>query len=243
MNRFAISLAASLTAASALSLPIAATAAQVQIQATGPVIELSVTENVASDPDIANLSAGVTTQAQTAVEAMRLNARQMSRVIDQIEALGVERDDIQTSGINLNAEYDYDQESRQQVFRGYRVSNQVNVTLRDIDETGAVLDALVAAGATDLGGISWTIDDPAAAREQARAAAIETARERARAYAHRSGYGDVRLLEISETIVQAGPQPMLRTADVQEQSFASTPVRPGQVQSGVTITVKYEMTS
>ncbi len=242
MIRFAVPLAIPFAAFSALALPATAFAAEVQIQASGPVIELSITENVASDPDIANISAGVTTRAPTAVEAMRLNARQMTSVIAQIEAQGVDKDDIQTSGISLNAEYDYDQQTSQQVFRGYNVSNRVSVTLRDIEETGAVLDALVAAGATDLGGISWTIDDPTAAREQARQAAVESGLERARSYAQMSGYSDVRLLEISESIASDGPRPMMRVANVQQDSAASTPVRPGQVESGVTITVKYEMT-
>ena len=145
MTRFALPIAA----ATALALPLTATQADVQLQASDPVIELSVTESVASDPDIANLSAGVTTQAPTAVEAMQQNAAQMARVIAEIEAQGVARDDIQTSGISLNPQYDYDQQTRSQVFRGYQVSNRVSVTLCDIDRTGEVLDALVAAGIDD----------------------------------------------------------------------------------------------
>jgi len=90
MTRFALPIAA----ATALALPLTATQADVQLQASDPVIELSVTESVASDPDIANLSAGVTTQAPTAVEAMQQNAAQMARVIAEIEAQGVARDDI-----------------------------------------------------------------------------------------------------------------------------------------------------
>jgi uncharacterized protein YggE len=92
-------------------LPVAAAAmmatpaaAEVAVESTGPVIALSVNETVALDPDIANLSAGVTTVARTAVEAMRQNARQMNDVVARIEALGVDEDDIQTSGVSLNAE-------------------------------------------------------------------------------------------------------------------------------------------
>ncbi|MGB3795424.1 MAG: SIMPL domain-containing protein, partial [Alteraurantiacibacter sp.] len=135
-------------------------AAEVVIDTSGPVVALSVNESVSVDPDIANLSAGVTTAAPTAVEAMRQNARQMNDVIERIEKLGIDADDIQTSGVNLNAEYDYNQQTGRQVFRGYRVMNRVNIVLRDIPRTGEVLDALVAAGATDLGGIGWAVDDP-----------------------------------------------------------------------------------
>lgn len=230
-------------------LPVAAAAmmatpaaAEVAVESTGPVIALSVNETVALDPDIANLSAGVTTVARTAVEAMRQNARQMNDVVARIEALGVDEDDIQTSGVSLNAEYDYDQQTRQQVFRGYRVANRVNIVLRDIQRTGVVLDELVAAGATDLGGIGWGVDNPAPAVAQARQAAFATARQRAQTYAQMCGYNDVRLLEISENVTSSRPMPMMRqmaaTADVAEES---TPVKPGQVQAGITVNFSFEM--
>lgn len=146
MIRFAIPALAAATFASA------AQAAEVQIQTQGPVVELTVSEVVDAKPDIVDLSAGVTSQARTAVEAMRINAREMTAVIDRIKALGVDADDIQTAGIDLNAQYDYDQETREQVFRGYQASNRVSVTLRDVDRAGEVLDALVAAGANNVGG-------------------------------------------------------------------------------------------
>lgn len=218
-----------------------AVAAEIQITAENPVIELSVTESVTADPDVADLSAGVTTSAATAVEALRQNSEQMERLIARIEALGIDRDDIQTTGFNLTAEYDWDDTTRQQRFRGYRVANRVTVRLRDVDRTGRVLDALVEAGATDLGGISWSIDNPVPAQDQAREAAFATSRARALNYAHMSGYSEVRLLEVSEAFSQSGPpQPMFRQF-ASEAADSSVPVRPGRVETAVTLTVKYEM--
>ncbi len=230
-----------LLAATAITLP--ASAAEVQMQVQGPVVELSVTETVKARPDLATVSAGVTSQARTAVEAMRLNAREMDTVIKKIKALGVDEDDIQTSGINLNAQYDYDRTNQRQVFRGYQVSNRVSVILRDIEETGGVLDALVAAGATDLSGPSFSMDDDTAVRAQARKAAWAKASAQATEYAQMAGYSGVRLLEISENVHSSRPQPMMRTMvmDVAE-SEAATPVQPGLVGTAVTISVKYEMT-
>ena len=229
-------------------LPIAAAAmiatpaaAEVVIESSGPVVALSVNESVSLDPDIANLSAGVTTTAPTAVEAMRQNAVQMRSVVDRIEALDVDQDDIQTSGVSLSAEYDYDQQTREQVFRGYRVSNRVNITLRDIQRTGQVLDALVAAGATDLGGIGWAVENSAPAIEQARQAAFETAMQRARDYVKAAGYGNVRLLEISENVTSNRPVPMMRQMAAADTAQESTPVRPGQVETGVTVNFSFEM--
>ena len=226
----------------AASVSVPAAAAEIQIQASGPVIELSVTETVDARPDIATVSAGVSTDAPSAVEAMRANARQMSAVVDRIKALGIAEDDIQTTGINLNPRYDYDRDSQQQVFRGYQASNRVSVKLRQIDETGGVLDALVAAGATDIGGPAFSIDDDSAFRAEARRAALERARAQAQDYAGMPGYSGLRLLEINESISGHQPMPVGYRAAATVAAEASTPVQPGLVATNVNITVKYELT-
>ena len=228
-----------LLAASALSVPAAA---EVQVTSSGPVVALTVQESVEAEPDIVNVSAGVTTQARTAVEAMRLNATEMTAVIDRIKALGVPERDIQTTGINLGAMYDYNQATQRQVFRGYQASNRVSVKLRQVDRTGEVLDALVAAGATDLNGPEWSIDDDTAARAQARRQAMDTARTQALEYARAGGYSDIRLLEVSETIVPSRPMPMFGRVLAEQAAAAPTPVQPGMVQASVVVTVSYEMT-
>lgn len=238
MNRLALSLALG-TAAVALSQPAQA---DVQITTNQPVVELSVTETVKGDPDIATIGAGVQTLSPTAVEAMRANAREMTAVIDRIKALGVDEKDIQTTGVSLYPQYDYDQEQRRQVFRGYQASNRVSVILRDIDRTGPVLDALVAAGATDVSGPDFSINDDTAAKAQARAAAMQRAEAMARDYARMAGYPNVRLLKVSEAVGYTPPQPMMRMVKVEAQAAdASTPIQPGQIGSSVTVSVTYEM--
>jgi len=217
-------------------------AATVEIEAQGPVIELSVFESVTAEPDLVTIGAGVSTQARTAVEAMRLNSAEMRKVIDQILALGVAQEDIQTTGISLNAQYDYDRPNQRQVFRGYQVSNRVSVKLRDIDATGAALDALVSAGATDLSGPSFSIEDDEAAKDLARARAIERADARARSYANMVGYDDVRVLSISESIQGRGPAMQMEMRSLAADAApAVPPVQPGQVSTGVSITIKFEM--
>ena len=235
MHRYALPL----VAASILATPAAA---EVQVATNGPIVELTVHERVEAEPDIVTVGAGVTTQARTAVEAMRTNATAMQAVIDRIKALGIAERDIQTTGINLGAMYDYNQQTQRQVFRGYQAGNRVSVKLRDIQRTGDVLDALVAAGATDLSGPDWSIDDDTAARAQARRQAMETARDQALEYARSAGFSGIRLLEISEQVAPQRPMPMMRGMVQAEADAASTPVQPGMVEAGVTVRVTYEMT-
>lgn len=235
--------AAAATALAAFAMaPTAALAAQAE--ARTPLVELAIYEEIELAPDIAVIGAGVTTEAPSAVEAMRRNSTEMRRVIERIKAQGVAEKDIQTSGISLYARYDYDQGQQRQVFRGYQVSNRVSVKLREIERTGEVLDALVAAGATDLSGPSFSVEDDSAAKEAARTRAFKRGHAQALAYAMMGGYDDVRLVYISESIAVNGPVPMLAEKGIRSDSMqASVPVQPGLVSSGVTITVKYEMLS
>lgn len=217
--------------------------ADVEVVSTGPVVRLSVTETVKAKPDLAEVSAGVSSEAPTAVAAMGANARDMTAVIARIKALGIAEDDIQTTGVNLNPRYDYDSTAQRPIFRGYIVSNRVSVTLRNVDRTGPVLDALVAAGATDISGPSFSIDDDTAAKSQAREAAMKRAEGMARTYANGAGYSDVRLLQVSEDVFSNLPQPMMRKVMAAESAMdASTPIQPGMVGTNVTVSVIFEMT-
>ncbi|WP_199799406.1 SIMPL domain-containing protein [Porphyrobacter sp. SLTP] len=228
-------------AASALTLPAAALAANVDIAATGPVVELNVYESVDVAPDTATIGAGVTTEAPTATEALRQNSAEMQKVIARIKALGVAEKDIQTTGINLNARYDYDQATQRQVFRGYMASNRVSVILRKIDDTGRVLDALVEAGANDINGPSFSIDDDTAAKDAARKRAVERAQAQAKAYAAMLGYDGAKVLAISEGMTGNSPMPQMAEMRLSATKVDAAPVQPGMVQAGVNISITYEL--
>ncbi|MFA9201007.1 MAG: SIMPL domain-containing protein [Cypionkella sp.] len=236
MNRLAIPLAA----AAAVALP--AEAADVAVTTQGPIVELAVTETVKARPDIAEVGAGVTTEAPTAVAAMAANAQAMDAVIARIKALGIRAEDIQTTGINLGAQYDYEQARGRPVFRAYQASNRVSVTLRDVKRTGPVLDALVAAGATDISGPSFSIDDDSGPRAQARKAAFDKARAQAAEYARWAGYTGVRVVAVSETANFGRPIPYERGVVAQAADAKATPVEPGLVGTSVTVAVTFEMT-
>ncbi len=242
IRKAATALTASL-AVLALALPAGVVASpNIEIDATGPVIELNIFESVSAEPDMATIGAGVSTEAPTATEALRANSAEMVKVIDQIKKLGVAERDIQTTGINLNAMYDYDQQTRRQVFRGYQASNRVSVKLRNIAETGRVLDALVTAGATDLNGPSFGLENDEPAKDAARKRALERAAARAADYARQLGYDSAKVLAITESISGSSPMPeraMMRASA--DMVAAAPPVQPGMVSTGISITIQYEL--
>lgn len=239
MNRIAIPLCA----ATALLATPGANAANVEIETTGPVVELTVSEVIQSAPDVARISAGVQNQAPTAREAVRQNAEAMDRLVKRIKALGIPAKDIQTSNFNLNPQYRYDRQNEQQVFTGYQVNNQVSVELRDLDRAGETLDALIEAGANNVNGPYFMLEDDGEVKAAARKQAFERGKAMARDYAQMAGYSSVRLIEVSESFqsISPTPPPMMAMRVMNEAADASTPIEAGEVGTGVTISVKYTM--
>ena len=231
-----------LAAAALIATP--AMAANLEIAVQGPVVEITASETVQSEPDQAAVGAGVTTRALTAVQSLRDNATRMDAVISRLKALGIAREDIQTSGVNLNAAFQYNNNNTPPVFQGYDVTNQVSVTLRDIAKIGATLDALVASGANNLNGPFFSRKNDKPQRAQAREAAFKAAEAQARDYAQMAGFGGVRLLAVEEVVQQGSPiafdvsRPQAITVTAQK----ITPIEPGRVGTAVQLTAKYEMT-
>jgi uncharacterized protein len=227
------------------SLPAAAIAqTSVTIAETAPVVTLNVTETVEAAPDRAVVGTGVQTRAPTATQAMRDNAAKMDRLIATLAKAGIAKKDIQTSGINLSAQYDYSNRDGQPAgprFIGYEASNQLTVKLHDIKKVGPLLDTLVEAGATNVNGPSFSIEDPAPMLAQARAAALKSAKAQADFYAQAAGYRSARLVSISESNSGGNPPMPMVAARFKADAAEATPVEPGQVGSSVTLTVQYAL--
>lgn len=229
-------------AAAVVATSPARAAIEVGVNATGPVVEIQTQQQVMGDPDKAMVSAGVTTRAATAVAAMQQNATQMDAVLKRLKALGVPDNRVQTSGITLNPQYQYNNGNAVPRFLGYDATNTVSVELRELDRVGPVLDALVAAGANNLNGPMWGVIDDTARRAQARKAAFDKAQVQAREYARLAGYSDVRLLAIEEGMSYSQPMnEIVVTAQARDAVAISTPTRPGQVATQVIVTTKFEL--
>jgi uncharacterized protein YggE len=231
-----------LLAAAALALPAAAqaqTAVQVQ-PISGTRLDISATGEVTRIPDVAIISTGVVTRASTATGAIQQNAARMERVRSALKRAGIADKDIQTSSINLNPEYHYEQNKPPRL-TGYQASNQVSVRFRDISETGKILDALVAEGANQISGPNLTIDKPDEALDEARMKAIANGRARADLYARALGMRVVRLLSVSESGGYAVPPPMPMYARAEMAQDASTKIDPGEQKVQVGVSMSFEL--
>ena len=229
-----------LLAAMALSAPaVAGAQATPTVPADATLLSVSSQAEARRAPDIATVSAGVVTQAADGNTAMRQNAEQMSRVLAAVKAAGVAAKDVQTSGINLNPQYRYEENQPPRI-TGYQASNTVNVKLREVAKMGKVLDALVASGANQVNGPSFGIDDPEPLYDRARLDALKAARARAETYAGALGVRVRRIVSISEGGA-AMPSPMPRMAMMKAEAYDSTPVAAGESSVSVNLDVVFEL--
>lgn len=193
-------------------------------------------------PDMATINLGVMTEAQSAAEAMRSNAAKMTEVMRALGKAGIAAKDVQTSNLNLSAQYQYEQNQPPKL-TGYQASNQVTVRVMDLARLGPAVDAVVASGANQVNGISFGLDDPTAAENAARQEAVKALSAKADLYAKATGYRVSRLVSLSEGGGYSAPPPMPMMAMAKRESFdAGTPVAGGQLSVRVDVTGLYELT-
>lgn len=217
---------------------------QMMADVDSPLLAFSITEEVKSAPDRARIGAGVTTTATTAVEAMRANTAAMNTLIAAARRAGIEQRDIQTSGFNLSPQYDYTPQQQGQPPRliGYQVSNQLSVITANTARVGALIDALVTAGGTNIDGPSFFVENPDASLDTARETALRRATERANRYARAAGYSSARLISLSEGgSFSPPPMPMPVMMARAESADAANVIQPGQVSNGITLNVQYRL--
>jgi uncharacterized protein len=220
-------------------VPAAAASAQVVPTITGTRVEISATGEAARVPDVAIISAGVSTRQATASAALQENAARMERVLAALKKAGIADRDVQTSSINLNPEYRYQDNQAPQLV-GYTASNQVSIRFRDIRNSGKILDALVAQGANQINGPSLTIDRPDEALDEARAKAIANGQARADFYARALGKRVVRLISVSENMGGSIIQPLPMMMEARNQA-ADTKIVPGEQKLSVNLSMVFEL--
>jgi len=193
-------------------------------------------------PDEAQLSAGVVTHARTAADALSENSRAMNGVFDALKRLGIPDKSIQTSDFSVSPQYQTDQHGNStEKIIGYEVSNNVTVIVDELPKLGSAIDALVSSGANSMGGVDFTIRDPKPLLDEARAAAIKDALNRANIYAKAAGISLGPIDSIGETGYEA-PRPMLRTmAMVNTINAAPTPVAAGEQKVTASVSITFEL--
>ena len=199
-------------------------------------ITVSATGSVTLVPDVARVGVGVTVTKPTVKAARNAAGTAMNQIIASLKSLGIDEKDIKTTSIDLGPQYSNGSPTK---IVGYRMSQQLQITVRDLDKAGDVIDAATAAGATDVGGLWFEVADPAKAMDDARADAIAKARTSAQAMATAAGVGLQGVISISEASISY-PGPYYAAGGAVQDS-AATPVQPGTQDVQANVTVVFEI--
>ena len=189
-------------------------------------------------PDMAQVTAGVATTAPTAAQALSANSSRMKGVFAALAKLGVPEKNIQTANFFVSPQYSNGDNNAPRRLTGYQVNNDVTVRLEDVGKLGGALDALVAAGANQINGVSFSIQNDAPLLEKARTLAVADARARAETYAKAAGVSLGPIISISEGGSEAPPRPMYRMAVMQG---APTPIAAGEQSVSAEVSVVWEI--
>ena len=242
----ALMLGAALTAAAATpvlaqSQPAGGAPLTIQAVTERPALNLSAYGEVKTAPDMATISFGVVTEAPTAAEAMAQNAARMTQVMAALRRAGIEERNVQTSGLNLSAQYDYVENTPPRL-RGYQATNRVTVIIDDLTAVGTTADAVVAAGVNQIDGIGFGLKDPTAAENRARQLAVRALPGKAALYAQALGVelGGIRSLTEGGGYSPRPPAPIYARAEAISMD-ASTPVAAGELTVRIDITGVYDL--
>lgn len=230
------------------ALPAFAQGMDMKISASSPVVAIGVTETEEAMPDMATVNAGVSVTLPDADKALNRVNKEMAKLIVTIQAAGIDLKDVQTSGVTVAENTNYTDSGP--VTDGYRADSTVKITVRDLAKLSSFMSDLVIAGATQLSGPFFAIDDEDALTDKARMKAFDTAKRRASAYAMKAGFKSVRLLMVSENADYAGMEYAAAAAvsDAAEAAgeaaakvIADTPIEPGVIERSITATFQFEM--
>jgi len=193
-------------------------------------------------PDIARVNIGVEVMKESVQEASAENKATVEAVLEALKAAGVEERDIQTSGYSVYVErYGTEGPLAENDLR-YRVSNNVNVKIRDLEDVGSLLDAAIEAGANNIYGVEFALDDASEARSLARANAVENALAKAEELAELAGVEVGQIVSLSEIIGSSGGyynQMVSASAYMGLGGGGGTPVSPGELEVTYQIQVVY----
>ena len=193
-------------------------------------------------PDIAVLRLGIEAQETSVAEAQSQAAGAMEAVMAVLADSGVAEKDIQTQYFNIHRVTRWDDNKRQEVVIGYRVTNMVSAKIREMDGVGAIVDAVAAAGGdlTRIDDVSFSVEDPSNYHDEAREKAMADARAKAEQLAELAGVKLGRPIYISESAYIPSPvyrQPMYEQAA--GTSMPETSISPGEMEISLNVQLVY----
>ena len=195
---------------------------------------------VSVPPDIAIVNVGVQAQGSSVKAVQDQLNKNINAVSAAVKSAGVDSKDVQTNGYNINPMYDYNGGSQR--ITGYQASSNLTIKVRKIDNANAVIDGATAAGANQVGGITFDVDDKTKAQNEARQLAVADAKSKAENAAKMAGFSLGRIINYSEDFGNViRPVPMMAKADSASGGGIATQIDTGSNEITVNVTLSYQI--
>lgn len=195
-------------------------------------------------PDIATVSLGLQTEKPQVAVAQKENTVKMNSLYDALKNLSIDKKDITTTQYNVYPEYNWTQQ-KGQILKGYIVSQNVNVKIRDFNKIPNVLELISTLNLNQVGGLTFSVDEPEKLQQEARIKAIKNAKEKADALAKEAGVKLGRIVSFSESYNDVYPRPMytkeMATGIGGGGAVPSPNVEPGSQEIMMQINISYEI--
>ncbi|PXF44328.1 26 kDa periplasmic immunogenic protein [Gracilariopsis chorda] len=225
--------------ATALGLIFFSFVSTVYGQAIPRTITVSGRGSASAPPDTATINTGVSTVAATAQEALTANNQQFQQVLRVISEQGIEDRDVQTSSFNVNPQFERGPNFEIIRITGYEVSNQVRIIVRDLDQLGQVLDALIAAGSNRVSSVGFSIENNKELLKTARTSAVADATRTAGVLAGAAGVQVGKLIAITDQSGSSLPRASIAAFGV--GGNGGVPIATGQLEVSSSVTLQFEL--
>jgi uncharacterized protein YggE len=202
-------------------------------------ISLVGTGAIKTTPDKVDISTGVTSEATSARDALDKNTAAMTKVGEALKEDGIDPKDIQTTNFSVGPIYEQKEEGRAPAVVGYRVNNQVRITLHDTNKLGAILDKMVTLGANQIDSIEFGVEEPEALKDEARKLALKNVTDNAKLYAEAAGVGLGQILSIAEE--ENSYQPRFAPAATRMEISKNVPLEAGTASVEVRVRVTWDI--
>jgi uncharacterized protein YggE len=189
---------------------------------------------------LASFNIGVTSVSPDKQVAVDQVNSTMKSVIDSIKQFGIKESDIQTQSVSVFQEERYDPDQNESNITGWRASNSIDLTLREIDRTSELTDLLSSTDATNVSGPNFRTDDTQTAESELVGQAIANARQKALAIAQASGKSLGEVISVTEGQVVSGPMPMM-ALEAKDIGGIPAPIEPGSATISQSVTVVFSL--
>lgn len=207
-------------------------------------ISVDGTSVIKAMPDRATVNISIESTAKDAKEASAQNAIVMNKIQKDIMALAITKDNIKTTNYNLYPLYNRKDNGRQEI-TGYSVSNQITVTVDNIDIVGNVIDTAINAGANSVNSVEFSLKDPQSYKDKVLVQAINDAKRKADIIAKTLGKNVVNVVSVNSnnSYIEARTFNSMMYAKAADSAAvgASSPIQAGDISVKANISIVFEI--